>query len=108
MSPANRVPAVLWLVLPQDIDILNKLWRYPEVYQKETFPVNVGEKSYQAFAYVLQKKPNGKKIQLGRPSMKTYITIASGYQKHGFDRNILDEAVEFSRPLDPRIDLYPF
>ena len=97
IEPANgyTVPVTLWEVTPEDERNLDIYEGFPTFYRKENLTVRLDKDGTEeeAFAYIM----NGHKY--GVPTCRYFQTCEEGYMAFGFDRDILDEAFEYSLKL---------
>lgn len=87
------VPALLWEITPRCEEALDRYEGWPRLYRKEWLTVPFGEKETDALVYVMNEGP-----PLGRPGRGYLGAILAGYKSAGFDRAVLEEAIEASRP----------
>jgi gamma-glutamylcyclotransferase (GGCT)/AIG2-like uncharacterized protein YtfP len=86
------VPAMIWSVGPKDEIELDRYEGYPRFYDKESVELEVDGESVSAFVYVMTEGH-----LLGIPSDFYLKTIEEGYQAAGFDTEILEKAVEYTK-----------
>lgn len=105
----GSVPALLWKLKPKDEAALNQYEGWPYLYRKETVEVELNGEPVEAMVYIMNDGH-----ELGRPSPWYLETIMEGYDCAGFDRDVLFEAYDRSRPElelaaehDPWFDMEP-
>lgn len=84
----SDVLALLWELEMDDERSLDIYEGYPRYYLKETVKAELSGELIEAMAYVMAEG-----YSLGKPSYTYYNIIRTGYEKAGFDVNILDRAV---------------
>lgn len=85
------VPFVLWEITPVDEKSLDHYEGYPVHYQKQVIPIEFGGKRIPATFY---QKPEEQRVY--PPVMHYFAALMASYEAHGFDKKILEEAMEFS------------
>lgn len=88
-----KVPVLVWRISPKDEAALDRYEGWPFLYHKETLRLTVNGKRVYAMVYIM----NAAKHPYGTPSMGYLSTINAGYQRAGFDYNILIDAVNRSK-----------
>jgi len=83
---------MIWSVGPKDEIALDRYEGYPRFYDKESVELEVDGESVSAFVYVMTEGH-----LLGIPSDFYLKTIEEGYQAAGFDTEILERAVEYTK-----------
>jgi hypothetical protein len=83
----NKVPILLWKLQPGDERALDVYEGWPSFYRKETHDVEIGGRTVQAMAYVMNE---GHLYE--EPSEHYLNTIREGYKSAGFDTDYLDQA----------------
>ena len=92
-AKSGSVPALLWVISPQDEAALDRWIGEPELYRKATIKVRRDGTLVDALIYILNSgKPQNK------PSAFYYSTLLEGYKAAGFDTNILKAAVQNEDP----------
>ena len=89
----GSVPILLWDITPRDEEALDRYEGWPYLYRKETVKVKVGKRKISVMIYIMN---DGR--PLGMPSRGYLGTIAEGYGTAGFDKAVLEKAVEDSLP----------
>ena len=87
-KPGGRVPVLLWKLTPRDERTLDL---YERRYHQEEMTVQLNGKPAAAMIYMMDEG-----YPLSPPHSQYYNTILRGYQAVGFDRQILDAAVNES------------
>ena len=88
-AKGGSVTALLWEILPQDEEALDRWIGVPELYRKATIKVRRDGTLVDAQIYILNSsKPQNK------PSAFYYSTLLEGYKAAGFDTTILKVAVQ--------------
>ena len=82
----------MWKVSVRNEALLDRYEGYPYYYGKVQIPVELGDKTVSAMAYVMQPG-----FDLNKPSPSYLHTIREGYQAAGFDQAVLDQALEDTR-----------
>jgi hypothetical protein len=88
----SSVPVLLWEITSRDEEALDRYEGWPRLYRKEIVAVKYGKKPVEAMAYIMN---DGR--PLGTPGEYYLDTIAAGYDSAGFDRNVLEQAVQDSK-----------
>ena len=89
----RKVPVLVWRISPKDEVALDRYEGWPFLYRKETMRVTVNGKRVYAMIYLMNTAGH----PYGMPSMGYLATINAGYQRAGFDYNILIDAVNDSK-----------
>ncbi len=94
----RKVPVVIWKVSERDERALDLYEGYPKLYRKEEMPVKVKSLidgrtigTVQAFVYIMDESR-----MLGRPHASYLGVCAEGYERFGFDQDLLETAVRES------------
>lgn len=90
-SKGLTVPVIVWELQRKDEQVLDLYEGYPSHYYKQNITVNMGNTEVTAMVYIM-----GHKNDFGIPSHRYYNTLLEGYDKAGFDVNILNDAVDKS------------
>jgi len=88
----KRVPIGVFELSFFDSIRLNVFERYPELYEKKYFNININNQNIHAFLYVMRQKYDFYFL----PNAKYLKTCYEGYQYFGFDQVFLNEALEYS------------
>ena len=93
----GKVPVVIWDIKPKDEIALDRYEGYPSFYYKEDMEVEIetGE-TVTAMVYIMTREMKDR-IKLNLPSRIYLATVKEGYENHGFDIKVLDEALKISR-----------
>ena len=86
-----EVPVLIWDIQPQDERSLDRYEGYPSYYRKEMLKVEVNGRMLDAMVYIM----NTNKESI--PSPYYYNVLEKGYERFGFDKNILEKALEESK-----------
>lgn len=86
-----EVPVLIWEIQPEDEKSLDRYEGYPTYYRKEMLEVDVDGKILPAMVYIMN--PAGKRV----PSEYYYKVLENGYERFGFDKRILEKALEESK-----------
>ena len=86
-----KVPYVLWEISAADEARLDSWEGYPRHYQKSTVEIDYLSEKILAMYY---HKPE--KQRVGQPVIHYVDVLARAYERFGFDRKILDAALELS------------
>lgn len=82
-----KVPILIWEIQPEDEKSLDRYEGYPSYYRKEMLDVEVNGKNINAMVYIM----NTNKEHI--PSDYYYRVLEQGYERFGFDKNILEQAL---------------
>ena len=82
-----NVPVLIWDIQPADEKSLDRYEGYPSYYRKEMLDVEVNGKTINAMVYIM----NTNKEHI--PSDYYYRVLEQGYERFGFDKNILEQAL---------------
>ena len=82
-----KVPILIWEIQPEDEKSLDRYEGYPSYYRKEMLDVEVNGKTINAMVYIM----NTNKEHI--PSQYYYNVLEQGYERFGFDKNILKQAL---------------
>jgi gamma-glutamylcyclotransferase (GGCT)/AIG2-like uncharacterized protein YtfP len=104
----STVPVLIWELKQKDEMALDLYEGCPSHYYKKDMLITVGDRKAAALVYIMAPKNN-----FGIPTHHYYNTILEGYDKAGFDVNILNDAVdksiaEYRKLENTRINLYDF
>lgn len=84
-----KVPVLVWAITPADEERLDRYEGFPHFYYKKTVTVLLNGKPRRAMVYVMhENRP------FGEPSYRYYTCIEDAYTRFGFDRAILEKALE--------------
>ena len=97
---------LIWSIRPRDEKSLDIYEGWPRFYRKEDITVKLNGKPVSAMIYLMNEGH-----RLGMPSRAYYDTLLEGYQSAGFDRRILDDAVQesairFEEAPEPQMDFW--
>ncbi len=90
-SKGGSVPVLLWTLKDNDLRSLDHYEGYPTLYRKEILEVELKGRTVPAMVYIMNDGH-----PLGSPSDYYLNTIMEGYQRAGFDTEILEDAVDKS------------
>lgn len=90
-SKGGSVPVLLWTLKDNDLRSLDHYEGYPTLYRKEILEVELKGRTVPAMVYIMNDGHPP-----GSPSDYYLNTIMEGYQRAGFDTEILEDAVEKS------------
>jgi gamma-glutamylcyclotransferase (GGCT)/AIG2-like uncharacterized protein YtfP len=85
------VPVLIWELQKKDEKALDLYEGFPSHYYKQNMPIAIGNKQDTAMVYIMSPKRD-----FGIPSNRYYNTLLEGYDKLGFNVNILNDAVDKS------------
>lgn len=94
-SKGSQVPVLIWRIQPKDELALDRYEGWPHLYRKETLRVTVNGKRVYAMVYIM----NTVRHPYGTPSLYYLDTIRVGYESAGFDKGILEDAVNSSKEV---------
>jgi len=86
-----EVPVLIWDIQPEDERSLDRYEGYPSYYRKEMLEVEVNGKKVDAMVYIM----NTRKESI--PPTYYYNVLYNGYERFGFDKRILEKALEESK-----------
>lgn len=86
-----EVPVLIWEIKPEDEKSLDRYEGYPNYYRKEMLEVDVDGEILPAMVYIMN--PAGERV----PSEYYYNVLENGYERFGFDKRILEKALEESK-----------
>ena len=86
-----EVPVLIWDIQPDDERSLDRYEGYPSYYRKEMLKVEVNGRMLDAMVYIM----NTNKESI--PSPYYYNVLYMGYERFGFDKSILEKALEESK-----------
>lgn len=91
----SSVPVAVWTISERDERNLDMYEGYPRFYYKQDMDVEMksletGENmgTYTAMVYIMDERR-----RIGSPSVGYYEVLADGYERFGFDKDILHKAV---------------
>lgn len=92
----GKVPVVIWNIKPKDEIALDRYEGYPSFYYKDDMEVELetGE-VVTAMVYIMTSEMKDR-IKLNPPSRSYLTTVKKGYEDHGFDYKLIEEAIEVS------------
>ena len=82
-----KVPILIWEIQPEDEKSLDRYEGYPSYYRKEMLDVEVNGKTINAMVYIM----NTNKEHI--PSDYYYRVLEQGYERFGFAKNLLEQAL---------------
>ena len=87
----HKVPVVVWEIEPTDEHSLDRYEGFPTFYYKEWMELNLDGEKIQGMVYMMDHDR-----KLGQPSYHYYKTLEDAYERFGFDKAILQKALEDS------------
>jgi len=96
-SEGDFIPLGLFEVSNLDVLSLDRYEGYPELYSKFYIPININNETIDALIYVMNEE-----FDYNIPSKKYIETCKEGYKDFGFDKSILDKALEDTLENIPR------
>jgi len=87
----QKVPVVVWEIEPTDEHSLDRYEGFPTFYYKEWMELDLDGEKVQGMAYMMDQDR-----KLGQPSYHYYKTLQDAYERFGFDKTILEKALEDS------------
>lgn len=87
----HKVPVVVWEIEPTDEHSLDRYEGFPTFYYKEWMELNLDGEKIQGMVYLMDHDR-----KLGQPSYHYYKTLEDAYERFGFDKAILEKALEDS------------
>lgn len=87
----HKVPVVLWEIEPKDEHRLDRYEGFPTFYYKEWMELDLDGEEIQGMVYMMDQDR-----KLGQPSYHYYKTLEDAYERFGFDKGILEKALEDS------------
>ena len=94
-NKGSNVPVLIWRIQPRDEVALDRYEGWPHLYRKETLRVAVNGKRVYAMVYIM----NAARHPYGTPSPYYLDIIREGYESAGFDKGILEDAVNNSKEV---------
>lgn len=85
-----EVPVLIWDIKPNDERSLDIYEGYPSYYRKEMLKVKVNDQKIDAMVYIMNTNKES------RPMTSYYNVLDQGYERFGFDKKILEKALEES------------
>ena len=87
----HKVPVVVWEIEPTDEHSLDRYEGFPTFYYKEWMELDLDGEKVRGMVYMMDqdRKP-------GQPSYNYYKTLEDAYERFGFDKGILEKALEDS------------
>lgn len=85
-----QVPVLIWDIKPNDERSLDIYEGYPSYYRKEMLEIEVNDQKVDAMVYIMNTNRES------RPSIGYYNVLNQGYERFGFDKRILEKALEES------------
>ena len=90
----GSVPVLLWKIREADEEALDRYEGYPHFYEKQMMEVELDGKPVSAMVYVMTPGH-----EFGIPSDYYADVIREGYEKAGFDLQILEDAIDHAYEL---------
>ncbi len=87
----HKVPVVVWEIEPTDEHSLDRYEGFPTFYYKEWMELDLDGEKIQGMVYMMDQDR-----KLGQPSYHYYKTLEDAYERFGFDKGILEKALEDS------------
>lgn len=87
----QKVPVVVWEIEPTDEHNLDRYEGFPTFYYKEWMELDLNGEKIQGMVYMMDHDR-----KLGQPSYHYYKTLEDAYERFGFDKGILEKALEDS------------
>ena len=85
-----QVPVLIWDIQPEDEKSLDRYEGYPSYYRKEMLKVKVKDQIIDAMVYIMNTNKES------QPGQFYYNVLDKGYERFGFDKRILEKALEES------------
>lgn len=85
-----QVPVLIWDIQPEDERSLDRYEGYPSYYRKEMLKVKVKDQIIDAMVYIMNTNKES------QPGQFYYNVLDQGYERFGFDKRILEKALEES------------
>lgn len=85
-----EVPVLIWDIKPSDERSLDIYEGYPRYYRKEMLKIKLNDQKVDAMVYIMNTKRES------TPSTSYYNVLDKGYERFGFDKRILEKALEES------------
>ncbi len=85
-----EVPVLIWDIKPSDERSLDIYEGYPRFYRKEMLKIKVNGQKVDAMVYIMNTKKES------TPPTNYYNVLDQGYERFGFDKKILEKALEES------------
>ena len=86
-----EVPVLIWDIQPDDERSLDRYEGYPSYYRKEMLKLELNGKTIEAMVYIMNTNKE-------RPPIDSYYNVLyKGYERFGFDKSILEKALEESK-----------
>jgi len=85
----HKVPVVVWEIEPTDEHSLDRYEGFPTFYYKEWIELDLAGEKAQGMVYMMDQDR-----KLGQPSYNYYKTLEDAYERFGFDKSILEKALE--------------
>ena len=86
-----EVPVAIWEIQPNDEKELDRYEGYPSYYRKEMLEVEIKGQKIKAMVYIMNTRKESP------PGAYYYNVLEKGYERFGFDKNILETALEESQ-----------
>lgn len=91
-SKDSLVPVGIFNISFFDELRLNKYEGYPELYYKEHFPINIGNKEAKALIYIMKDN-----FDYHLPNDQYIDTCMMGYDYFEFDKKVLEDAFDYTK-----------
>ncbi|MGF7184444.1 gamma-glutamylcyclotransferase (GGCT)/AIG2-like uncharacterized protein YtfP [Desulfitispora alkaliphila] len=90
-AKGRKVPVVLWEIEATDEHNLDRYEGFPTFYYKQWLELDLDGEKIQGMVYMMDHNR-----KLGQPSYHYYKTLEDAYERFGFDKAILEKALEDS------------
>lgn len=85
-----QVPVLIWDIQPEDERSLDRYEGYPSYYRKEMLKVKVKDQIIDAMVYIMNTNKES------QPGQFYYDVLDKGYERFGFNKKILEKALQES------------
>ncbi len=85
-----EVPVLIWDIKPNDEKNLDIYEGYPRYYRKEMLKIKVNDQKVDAMVYIMNTNRES------RPTKGYYDILDQGYERFGFNKKILETALQES------------
>ncbi len=85
-----QVPVLIWDIQPEDERSLDRYEGYPSYYRKEMLKVKVKGQIIDAMVYIMNTNKES------QPGQFYYDVLDKGYERFGFNKKILEKALQES------------
>lgn len=90
-AKGHKVPVVIWEIEPTDEHNLDRYEGFPTFYYKQWLEIDLNGERVQGMVYMMDQDR-----RIGQPSYDYYKTLEEAYKRFGFDKTILEKALENS------------